>query len=70
MKAPEFDLPAVDGKRYGPITARGEKGLLVMFLCNNCTYVKRTSEHIIRDCANLAPRCNGSIEVLSNTATR
>ena len=41
MKAPEFDLPGVDGKHYSPVTARGDKGLLVMFICNHCPYVKR-----------------------------
>jgi peroxiredoxin len=66
MKAPQFDLPGVDGKRYSPITARGDKGLLVMFICNHCPYVKRAIDRIVRDCKELAPLGIGSIAVMSN----
>jgi peroxiredoxin len=66
MKAPPFDLLGVDGKRYSPITARGDKGLLVMFICNHCPYVKRAIERIVRDCKELAPLGIGSIAVMSN----
>ena len=66
MKAPQFDLPGVDGKRYSPITARGDRGLLVMFICNYCPYVKRSIDRIVRDCKELAPLGIGSIAVMSN----
>ena len=66
MKAPQFELPAVDGKRYSPITARGDKGLLVMFICNHCPYVKRAIDRIVRECKELAPLGIGSIAVMSN----
>ncbi len=66
MKAPQFDLLGVDGKRYGPVTARGEKGLLVMFLCNHCPYVKRSIERIVRECAELGACGIGAIAVMSN----
>src|SRR5688572_6981154 len=66
MKAPQFDLMGVDGKRYSPITARGDKGLLVMFICNHCPYVKRAIDRIVRDCKELAPLGIGSIAVMSN----
>ncbi len=66
MKAPQFDLPGVDGKRYSPVTARGDKGLLVMFICNHCPYVKRAIDRIVRECKELAPLGIGSIAVMSN----
>ena len=66
MKAPQFDLLGVDGKRYSPITARGDKGLLVMFICNHCPSVKRAIDRIVRDCKELAPLGIGSIAVMSN----
>jgi peroxiredoxin len=66
MKAPQFDLLGVDGKRYSPVTARGDKGLLVMFICNHCPYVKRAIDRIVRDCKELAPLGIGSIAVMSN----
>ena len=48
-KAIDFDLPGVDGKRYNLGSARGEKGLLVMFICNHCPYVKAVRERLVRD---------------------
>ena len=66
MKAPDFDLPGVDGKRYGPVTARGDNGLLVMFICNHCPYVKAAIDRIVRDCGELAPCGIGSIAVMPN----
>ena len=66
MKAAHFDLLGVDGKRHSPATARGDKGLLVMFICNHCPYVKRVIDGIVRDCTALAPLGIGSIAVMSN----
>ena len=53
-KALAFDLPATNGKRYTLENARGPNGLLVMFICNHCPYVKAIRERLIRDCAELA----------------
>ena len=66
MKAPDFDLLGVDGKRHSPASARGDKGLVVMFICNHCPYVKRSIERIVRDCAELKARGIGSIAVMPN----
>ena len=66
MKAPQFELPGVYGKRYSPATARGEKGLVVMFICNHCPYVKRSIDRIVRDCAELKSKGIGSIAVMPN----
>jgi peroxiredoxin len=69
MKAPPFELLGVDGRRYSPVTARGDKGLLVMFICNHCPYVKAVLDRIIRDCSELAPLGVGSIAVMPNDPT-
>ena len=66
MKAPHFELLGVDGKRYSPVTARGDKGLLVMFICNHCPYVKRVIDRVVQQCKELAPLGIGSIAVMSN----
>jgi len=66
MKAPHFDLLGVDGRRYTPVTARGDNGLLVMFICNHCPYVKRALERILGDCRDLAPQGIGAIAVMPN----
>jgi len=65
-KAADFDLPGVDGKRHTPASARGPNGLLVMFICNHCPYVKAVLERIVRDCAELAQHGVGSIAINSN----
>ena len=51
--APAFDLPATDGKRYTLENSKGASGLLVMFICNHCPYVKAIRERLVRDCAEL-----------------
>lgn len=52
-KAPDFDLPGTDGQRHALGGVKGPKGLLVMFICNHCPYVKAILDRIIRDCAEL-----------------
>ncbi|TCS97795.1 AhpC/TSA family protein [Tepidimonas ignava] len=39
-KAPGFELPGVDGRRWRYEDIRGPKGTLVMFICNHCPYVQ------------------------------
>ena len=65
-KAVDFDLPGVDGKRYNLAAARGPNGLLVMFICNHCPYVKAVIDRIVRDCGELARLGVGSIAIMSN----
>jgi peroxiredoxin len=65
-KAAPFDLPGVDGQRYTLDQARGANGLLVMFICNHCPYVKAVLDRIVRDCAGLAAHGVGSIAIMSN----
>jgi peroxiredoxin len=65
-KARDFDLPGVDGKRYTLANARGEKGLLVMFICNHCPYVKSIRDRIVRDARELQRLGVNSIAIMSN----
>lgn len=37
--APDFTLKGVDGKMYSLNDVKGEKGLVVMFICNHCPFV-------------------------------
>jgi peroxiredoxin len=66
MKAVEFDLPGVDGRRHTTASARGPNGLVVMFICNHCPYVKAVIDRIVRDCKELQAQGIGSIAVMSN----
>lgn len=65
-KAPDFDLPGVDGAHHSPASSRGPRGLLVMFICNHCPYVKAARARIVRDCRELARHGIGSVAVMSN----
>lgn len=65
-QAPDFDLPGVDGKRYSLASARGPNGLLAMFICNHCPYVKAVIDRIVRDTLELKQFGIGSIAIMSN----
>jgi len=68
-KAPDFDLPGVDGRRHTLASAAGPNGLLVMFICNHCPYVKAVIDRIVRDTRELATLGVGSIAIMSNDPT-
>lgn len=65
-KAADFDLLGVDGKRYSLGNSRGKNGLLVMFICNHCPYVKSIRERIVRDTRELQQHGINSIAIMSN----
>lgn len=47
--APDFELPdTVSGKTLSLTELAGEKGTLVMFICNHCPYVKHVNAELVR----------------------
>ena len=46
--AATFNLKGVDDNQHSLESLRGENGLLVMFICNHCPYVKSIIHRIIR----------------------
>jgi peroxiredoxin len=64
--AVDFSLPDVDGKLWTLEQCRGEKGLLVMFICNHCPYVKAVRERIVRDSRELLGHGLRSVAIMSN----
>ncbi|TFH12915.1 MAG: thioredoxin family protein [Nitrosomonadales bacterium] len=65
-KAENFNLLGIDGKRYDLETVRGQNGLLIMFICNHCPYVKAVLDRIVRDVKELHLHGIGAIAIMSN----
>ncbi|RMH18784.1 MAG: thioredoxin family protein [Gammaproteobacteria bacterium] len=64
--AVDFSLPDTEGEIWTLDRARGEKGLLVMFICNHCPYVKAILDRLIRDTTELATLGINSVAIMSN----
>ncbi|RTZ73602.1 MAG: thioredoxin family protein [Gammaproteobacteria bacterium] len=64
--AVDFALPGVDGKIWTLEECKGEKGLLVMFICNHCPYVKAIRERLVRDTRELRDLGIHSVAIMSN----
>jgi peroxiredoxin len=69
LPAPAFELPGTDGRRHTLQSVRGPNGLLVMFICNHCPYVKAVIGRIVRDARELAALGVGSVAIMSNDPT-
>ena len=64
--APDFSLPGVDGKTWTLEACRGPRGLLVMFICNHCPYVKAINHKLVRDAAALQELGVNSVAIMPN----
>ena len=65
-KAPEFKLNSTDNNIVSLAQAKGEKGTLVMFICNHCPYVKAVIEDIVEDCKELEKLGIKAVAISSN----
>jgi len=64
--APDFELPATDGKTYRMRDIAGPNGVLVMFICNHCPYVMAVIDRIVRDARDLQDLGIGVAAISSN----
>ena len=62
----DFSLPGVDGRNWSLQDCTGQKGVLVMFICNHCPYVKAVQQRIIRDVRALMPLGINAVAIMSN----
>lgn len=66
--AVEFRLPATDGKTYGLDDLAGQKGTVVVFICNHCPYVKAVIDRMVADARVLMSEGIGFVAICSNDA--
>ena len=66
LPAVDFKLTGVDGKQYDLNSLQGPNGLLIMFICNHCPYVKSIINRIIRDASELHKLGINSVGIMSN----
>ena len=64
----EFSLKGTDEKVYTLDQFRGSKGLVVMFICNHCPYVKAVTKDIVEDCNELKKVGINSVAICANDA--
>ncbi len=66
LPAIDFSLPGTDGKVWTLDDCRGENGLLVMFICNHCPYVKAIIDRLVRDTNELKALGVNTVAIMSN----
>ncbi len=65
-QARDFELEDTDGLRHSLSSLRGPNGLLLMFICNHCPYVKAIIDRICRDARELQAMGFGVAAIMSN----
>jgi len=65
-KVRDFALKGVDRKTYSLADVRGPKGLLVVFICNHCPYVKASIGRIVAEARALREIGIGTIAIMPN----
>lgn len=65
-KAVDFDLMGVDARRYTLQDVRGEKGTLIMFICNHCPYVRAIVDRLVDDVKALQALGIGAAAIMPN----
>ena len=65
-RAVDFDLKGVDGKRYRLGDIGGQRGTLVMFICNHCPYVRAIIDRLVGEVGELKAHGVGAVAIMSN----
>lgn len=66
--APDFNLPDTTGARHSRDSLMGEKGLVLMFICNHCPYVIAIANKLARDGQALQEMGFGVAAICANDA--
>jgi peroxiredoxin len=65
-KARDFALKGVDGKSYSLADVRRSEGILVVFICNHCPYVRAIIGRLVEEADALKAIGIGTIAINSN----
>jgi peroxiredoxin len=68
--APDFKLPAVDGKSYSLESFSQAKALVVVFYCNHCPYVVAVDDRVNRLAQEYLARGVALVAINSNDSVR
>lgn len=68
-KAPDFDLPDTEGNRVRKSDFKDAAGLLVVFMCNHCPYVKHIRTSLASFAGEYSEKGLAVVGVNSNDAT-
>lgn len=63
---PEFTLPDAVGNDVSTADIKGEKGTLVMFICNHCPFVKHVERELARLGDDYQPKGIGVVAIMPN----
>ncbi|MCC2110688.1 MAG: thioredoxin family protein [Hyphomicrobiales bacterium] len=66
--APDFSLPGVDGRTTSLADVRGDKGTVVVFICNHCPYVKAITDRLVAAADALRGKGVAMVAINSNDA--
>jgi peroxiredoxin len=67
-QAPDFKLLGVDGREWSLAELKGEKGLMLMFICNHCPYVKAILTRLVADMQALKTLGVNAVAISANDA--
>ena len=63
---PDFNLLGVDNNWWTMENSMGENGLVVIFMCNHCPYVKSIQEQLVKDALALKQIGVNVVAIMSN----
>ena len=67
-KPADATLPGIDGKQHSILDSAGPNGLVVVFICNHCPYVKAITDRLVRDADDLKALGIGFVAINANDA--
>ncbi len=65
-RCPDFALPSVDGKLYQLADFKDTNGLVILFICNHCPYVKAIEDRLLALAKHFSKKSVQFVAICSN----